>query len=209
MSRYTGPKEKLSRKIGENLGLKAERSFSPKSAFLKKPYRPGMHGKSRRRALSEFGTQLLEKQKIKFTYGLTESQLQKYFNEAKQKKGIIGDLLLGALEKRLDNATYRSGLAASRVIGRQLVNHGHFLVNNKKVTIPSYSVKTGDIITIKPKSRSKAMFFDLTSKLKKHEAPAWLTVNKNDLEITVKAEPQNDDLPKNFNLNAVTAYYSK
>ena len=122
---------------------------------------------------------------------------------------MTGDLLLAILEKRLDNVIYRSGLAASRVIARQLVNHGHFLVNNKKVTIPSYWLKTGDVIAVKPQSRPKAMFFDLTNKLKKHEAPAWLTVNKNDLEITVKAEPQNDDLPKNFNLNAVTAHYSK
>lgn len=207
--RYTGPKEKLSRKVGENLGLKAERSFSPKSAFLKKPYRPGRHGKSRRRALSEFGTQLLEKQKMKFTYGLTERQLQKYFNKAEQKKGTTGDLLLTYLEKRLDNVVYKSGLAASRVIARQLVNHGHFLVNNKKVTIPSYSVKIGDTISIKPRSRSKPIFFDLTNKLKKHEAPAWLAVNKDSLEITIKAEPKNDDLPKNFNLNVITAYYSK
>ena len=168
-----------------------------------------MHGKSRRRALSEFGTQLLEKQKIKFTYGLTERQLQKYFNEAKQKKGITGDLLLSALEKRLDNAIYRSGLASSRVVARQLVNHGHFLVNNKKVNIPSYSVKTSDIIAIRPKSRSKTMFFDLANKLKKHEAPAWLMINKKNLDIMVKAEPKNDDLPKNFNMNVVTAYYSK
>lgn len=207
--RYTGPKEKLSRRIGENLGLKAERSFSPKSAFLKKPYRPGMHGKSRRRALSEFGTQLLEKQKIKFTYGLTERQLQKYFNEAKRKKGITGDLLLGALEKRLDNAIYRSGLASSRAIARQLVNHGHFLVNNKKVTIPSYLVKMDNIIAIKPKSRSKTIFFDLANKLKKHEAPTWLIVDKKNFEIKIKSDPKIDDLPKNFNMNVIIAYYSK
>ncbi|MEK7578187.1 MAG: 30S ribosomal protein S4 [Patescibacteria group bacterium] len=207
--RYTGPKEKLSRKVGENLGLKAERSFSPKSAFLKKPYRPGMHGKTRRRPSSEFGTQLLEKQKIKFTYGLTERQLQKYFDETKRKKGITEDLLLGVLEKRLDNAIYRSGLAGSRTTARQLVTHGHFLVNNKKVTIPSYSVKLGDIIAIKTKSRPKAMFFDLENKLKKHESPAWLAVNKKDLDIAVKAAPQTGDLPKNFNMKVVIAYYSK
>ncbi|MEK7178524.1 MAG: 30S ribosomal protein S4 [Patescibacteria group bacterium] len=207
--RYTGPKEKLSRRIGENLGLKAERSFSPKSAFLKKPYRPGMHGKSRRRALSEFGTQLLEKQKIKFTYGLTERQLQKYFNEAKRKKGITGDLLLGTLEKRLDNAIYRSGLASSRAIARQLVNHGHFLVNNKKVNIPSYSVKMDDIMSIKPKSRSKTIFFDLANKLKKYEAPTWLTVDKKNFETKIKSDPKINDLPKNFNMNVIVAYYSK
>jgi len=207
--RYTGPKEKLSRKIGENLGLKAERSFSPKSAFLKKPYRPGVHGKSRRRALSEFGTQLLEKQKIKFTYGLSERQLEKYFKEAKKRKGVTGDLLLIALEKRLDNTIYRSGLAASRVIARQLVSHGHFLVNNKKTTIPSYGVKIGDTITIKTKSRVKMIFFDLANKLKKHEAPSWLAVDKKNFEIKIKSEPQISDLPKNFTMNIITAWYSK
>lgn len=209
MSRYTGPKEKLSRRIGENLGLKAERSFSPKSAFLKKPYRPGMHGKSRRRALSEFGTQLLEKQKIRFIYGITERQLQKYFNEAKQKKGVTGDLLLSALEKRLDNAIYKSGLASSRAIARQLASHSHFLLNNKKITIPSYPVKTGDTITIRPRSRSKAIFFDLANKLKKHEAPAWLVIDKKNFEIKIKSDPKIDDLPKNFNMSTVIAYYSR
>jgi len=207
--RYTGPKEKLSRRVGENLGLKAERSFSPKSAFLKKPYGPGAHGRARRRALSEFGTQLLEKQKIRFTYGLTEKQLQKYFNEARQKKGVIGDSLLNALEKRLDNAVYKSGLASSRVTARQLVSHGHFLLNNKKITLPSYSVKIGDIITIRPSSRSKAIFFDLANKLKKHEAPAWLEIDKKNFEIKIKSEPKIDDLPKNFDMNMVVAYYSR
>jgi len=209
MSRYTGPKEKLSRRIGENLGLKAERSFSPKSAFLKKPYKPGVHGKSRRRALSEFGTQLLEKQKIRFTYNITEKKLQKYFDESKQKKGVTGDLLLSALEKRLDNAVYKSGLAASRAIARQLTSHGHFLVNNKKITIPSYSVKTGDVITIASRSVSKGIFNDLANKLKKHETPSWLTIDKKSFKIEIKSEPKLDDLPKNFNMNIVVAYYSR
>lgn len=207
--RYTGPKEKLSRKLGENLGLKAERSFSPKSAFLKKPYRPGMHGKTRRRAMSEFGTQLLEKQKIKYTYGITERKLQKYFDEAKRKKGIAGDLLLGALEKRLDNAVFRSGIAASRAIARQMVSHGHFLVKNKKVTIPSFPVKTGDIISIRPNSRAKKIFTDLTDRLKKHEAPSWLVTDKKTFDIEIKSDPKVDDLPKNFNMNVVISYYSK
>lgn len=207
--RYTGPKEKLSRKVGENLGLKAERSFSPKSSFLKKPYRPGQHGKARRRALSEFGAQLLEKQKIRFTYNISEKQLKKCFNKAKQRQGMTGNLMLIALERRFDNVIYRSGLAQSRNISRQLVNHGHFLVNNKKVTIPSYGVEIGDIISIKPRSRSKQIFFDLINKLKKHEPPSWLQIDKKNLEIKIKGEPENNDLPKNFNLNSIIAFYSK
>ncbi len=207
--RYTGPKEKLSRKVGENLGLKAERSFSPKSSFLKKPYRPGQHGKARRRALSEFGTQLLEKQKIKFTYGISEKQLKKCFNEAKQLKGITGNLILSALERRFDNVIYRSGFVGSRNISRQLVGHGHFLINNRKVTIPSYQVKIGDTISIKPRSKPKQIFFDLINKLKKHEMPSWMEVDKKNLEIKINNEPGNNDLPKNFNINAITAFYSK
>ncbi|MBI4919970.1 30S ribosomal protein S4 [Candidatus Azambacteria bacterium] len=207
--RYTGPKEKISRKVGENLGLKAERSFSPKSAFLKKPYRPGAHGKMRRRAASEFGTQLMEKQKVKFTYGITEKQLERYFKEAKNKKGVAGDLLLAALEKRVDNVIYRSGFAASRAIARQMASHGHFLLNGKKITIPSYSVKIGETVTVKPKSRNKAIFANIDNKLKKHEAPAWLAVDKKNLEVKIKSEPKIDDLPKNFNMNTIISYYSK
>lgn len=212
MSRYTGPKEKLSRKVGENLGLKAERSFSPKSAFLKKPYRPGQHGKARRRALSEFGAQLLEKQKVKFTYGINEKQLKGCFNEAKQRKGVTGNLMLGMLERRFDNAIYRSGFASSRNISRQLVSHGHFLINGKKVNTPSYQVKIGDIIGIKPRSRPKQIFFDLANKLKKHEIPSWLEVDKKNSEIKIKSKPENEnnnDLPKNFNMNLIVAFYSK
>lgn len=207
--RYTGPKEKLSRKVGENLGLKAERSYSPKSSFLKKPYRPGQHGKARRRALSEFGAQLLEKQKIKFTYNISEKQLKKRFNEAKRRKGITGDLMLSALEQRFDNAIYRGGFASSRNISRQLVSHGHFLVNNKKITIPSYQVAIGDIIGIKSRSRPKQIFFDLINKLKKHEAPSWLEIDKKNLEIKIKSNPLNNDLPKNFNMNLIIAFYSR
>lgn len=209
MSRYTGPKEKLSRKVGENLGLKAERSFSPKSSFLKKPYRPGQHGKARRRALSEFGAQLLEKQKVKFTYNISEKQLKKYFDAAKRRKGITGNLMLSALERRLDNVIYRSGFAASRNISRQLANHGHFLINSKKVTVPSFQVVIGDIINIKLQSRPKQIFFNLIDRLKKHEAPSWLQIDKKNLEIKIKNNPENNDLPKNFNMNLIIAFYSK
>ncbi len=207
--RYTGPKEKLSRRVGENLGLKAERSFSPKSSFLKKPYRPGQHGKARRRAISEFGAQLLEKQKLRFSYGISEKQLRKYFEDSKKRKGITGDFLLSALELRLDNVMYRSGFAKSRSIARQLTSHGHFLVNNKKVTIPSYQVNVDDIITIRPRSRPKQIFFDLVNRLKKYEAPSWLIIDKKNLEVMVKSKPDIIDLPKNFSTNSIIAFYSR
>ncbi len=195
--------------MGENLGLKAERSFSPKSSFMKKPYRPGQHGKARRRAASEYGTQLLEKQKVKISYGINEHQLGKYFKEAKQQKGVTANLLLSMLEKRLDNVVYRAGLAPSRIIARQLVSHGHFLVNGIRVKIPSYRVKTGEVVTIRPQSRPKPMFSDLVNKIKKHEAPSWLEVEKKDFNIRMKTELKADELPKNFNMNTVVAFYSR
>jgi len=207
--RYTGPKEKLSRRVGENLGLKAERSFSPKSSFLKKPYWPGMHGKSRRRPLSEFGTQLLEKQKLRFTYGISEKQLRKYFNNSKQSAGITSNLLLSALEQRLDNVVFRSSFAKSRNISRQLVNHGHFMVNNKIVNTPSYQVRINDVISIKPQSRPKQIFFGLGDRLKKYETSPWLEIDKKNLEIKIKSKIEDGDLPKNFNLNSIIAFYSK
>lgn len=207
--RYTGPKEKLSRRVGENLGLKAERSYSPKSSFLKKPYWPGMHGKSRRRPLSEFGVQLLEKQKLRFTYGISEKQLRKYFDNARQGRGITGDALLGALEERLDNVIFRSGFAKSRNISRQLVSHGHFLVNNKRINIPSYQVKINDIIAIKIQNKQKPTFFGLNDRLKKYEPPSWLEIDKKNLEIKIKSKIEDSDLPKNFNINSITAFYSR
>lgn len=206
---YTGPKEKLSRRVGENLGLKAERSYSPKSSFLKKPYWPGMHGKNRRRPLSEFGVQLLEKQKLRFTYGITEKQLRKYFDNSKRSRGITGNVLLGFLEQRLDNVIFRSGFAKSRNISRQLISHGHFLVNNKRINIPSYQVKTNDVMMIRSQSQPKQLFFDLSDRIKKHEPPSWLEIDKKKLEIKIKNNIEDDDLPKNFNVNSIIAFYSR
>ncbi len=207
--RYTGPKEKLSRKVGENLALKAERSLSPKSAFLRKPYRPGMHGKRMRRGLSEFGTQLLEKQKVRFVYGVGERQFKNYFMKAKAAKGITGNLLMSLLEKRLDNTVFRAGLAASRTIARQLVSHGHFLVNGKRVTIPSYDVRTGDVITIRPQSRQKMIFTALPEKLKKHEAPPWILLDKKTYEVKIKSDPDTEGVAQNFNISSIIEYYSR
>lgn len=207
--RYTGPKEKLSRRVGENLGLKAERSYSPKSSFLKKPYWPGMHGKNRRRPLSEFGVQLLEKQKLRFTYGISEKQLRKYFDNLKHSKKITGNALLGKIEQRLDNVIFRSGFAKSRSISRQLVSHGHFLVNNKRTNVPSYQVEIGDVIIIKPQSRPKQIFFGLNDRLKKYEIPSWLQIDKKNLEIKIKNRIEENDLPRNFNINSIIAFYSR
>ena len=149
MARYTGPKEKLERRIGTKLFLKGERSLSPKSAMVRKPYPPGMHGKAKFKKLSEYGLQLQSKQKIKYIYRLLEKQFKFYVKEAMKSKKETTALLVKNLEQRLDNAVYRMGLAQSRDQARQLVNHGHILVNNVKTDITSCRVKTGDKISIR------------------------------------------------------------
>lgn len=200
-------KEKKERSLGTKLFLKGERCSSPKCVMVRRPYRPGVHGKARRRALSEYGTQLLEKQRIRISYGLREEQLARIFKEALRKSGAIGELIVNALERQLYNVVFRLGLASSRIIARQLVNHGHFLVNSKKVTIPSYQVRVGDIITIKPASKELLIFKDLPNIIKKYEPPDWLEINKENLEGRVKFLPQNIEIP--FDINLVVDYYSK
>src|SRR3989338_4565889 len=154
-----GPKEKKERRIGERLNLKADRCQFPKCAMVRKPYQPGAHGPTgRRRALSEFGVQLLEKQKVKISYGLDERNLRQLFVSAQKAKGSSVSKLVELLERRLDNVVMKLGLAASRNIARQLVVHGHVLVNGKKVRSPGFSIKVGDVVSMKPGSGSKLFF---------------------------------------------------
>lgn len=201
-------KEKKERAFGVKLGLKAERCNSSKCAMIRKPYKPGMHGKSRRRkTMSEFGQQLLEKQKIKVIYGLKESQLKRMVKESAQK-GLSGQKIIALLERRFDNAVFRAGFAPSRIVARQLVGHGHFLINGKKVNIPSYAVKTGEAISIKPSSRDILIFKDLPNIIKKHNAPEWIQVDGDKLEAKIKSSPV-EILNELFNINSVVDYYSR
>src|SRR3989344_1798142 len=156
-------------------------------AFKRKPYPPGIHGKTKkRRGLSEFGTQLQEKQKLKLSYGLRERQFKNYLLSAiKQKAVNTADAVFYYLELRLDNCVFRMGIAPTRSSARQLVNHGHILVNGKKVTIPSYRVKIGDKISIREGSKAKNVFKDLSSFLKKYEAPVWISLNKEKVMGTI------------------------
>lgn len=199
--------EKKERALGMKLFLKAERCNSPKCAMVRRAYRPGMHGKKSKRALSEYGTQLLEKQRIKVSYGLKETQLAKIFKEARKKSGDIRERIIITLERQLFNVIFRLGLAPSRIVARQLISHGHFLVNNKKITISSYLVKVGDIISIKPSSHQLLIFKDLPNIIKKYEPPEWLIIDKEKLEGRVKSLPQNIEIP--FDINLVVDYYSK
>lgn len=200
-------KEKKERALGVKLGLKPERCLSPKCAAVRKPYRPGAHGKARRRSISELGEQLLEKQKLQYSYGLREAQMRRIFSAAARHPGRTAQVIIGTLEGRLDNAVYRLGLAPSRSVARQLVGHGHITVRGRRVTVPSAQVRPGDLITIHPASRGLVIFQDLPLKLKKYEPPVWLTLDKEKLEGTVIALPEHFDLP--FDINMVVDYYNK
>ena len=200
-------REKNERKLGVRLFLKADRCSSPKCALVRNPSRPGLHGKSRRRALSEVGQQLQEKQKIKYTYGLREVQLYKIFLAATKNPGITGEMILSILERRLDNVVYRLGLAPSRSVARQLVNHGHIFVNGRRVNIGSYQARINDVISIRPLSAVNPVFKDLNLTIKKIEAPVWLSMDKEKFEGKVLSLPKDFSLP--FDINMVVDYYSK
>ncbi|MBM3281503.1 MAG: 30S ribosomal protein S4 [Candidatus Harrisonbacteria bacterium] len=200
-------KEKIERALGVKLGLKAYRSATPKSAMAKRPFRPGMHGKARRKALSETGLQLMEKQKIRYTYGISETYLKNLFFRANKSKMSTSVAILQLLESRLDNVIYRLGLAASRAIARQLVSHGHITVNGRKVTIPSREMKVGDIVAIREQSKTHPLFADLPNTIKRHEAPVWLEIDKDKLQGKVTAKPKDVESP--FEINIVVDYYAK
>ena len=153
MARYTGPREKIERRIGEKLYLKGERSYSPKSATVKKPYPPGLHGQKGSRKASEYGQQLRAKQKVKNIYRLLEKQFKSYIKSAAVSKKDPYEAILRKLEGRLDNIVFRMGIAQSRDQARQIVNHGHITVNGKKINIPSYEIKTGDTVAVKENSK--------------------------------------------------------
>ena len=207
MSRYTGSKTKLSKRIGRNLFLKGARSFSAKDDYSKRPYRAGTQGKRRFSRVSQYGKQLLEKQSIRFTYGLVEKQLANIFKQAFRTQGDTGKIALGLLERRLDNVIYRGGLANSRSQARQLVNHGHFTVNGQKVNIPSYSVEVGDVVEVKENKKKKAFWSDFKLEVPA-ETPSWLDSTKK-LTIKVINLPLDEDLPQEIKIAAVVEYYSR
>lgn len=206
MARYTGPQCKRCRREGIKLYLKGDRCFSDKCAVARRPQAPGQHGTSRKK-LTNYGLQLREKQKAKRIYGVLESQFRKYYEEAARTKGVTGENLLRSLELRIDNAVFRLGFASSRVEARQLVRHGHFTVNGKKVNIPSYEIKNGDVIAVKEKSRSSEKFkafAELQANL-----PKWLTVDKDKMEGQVIDLPKREDIDIPVNETLIVELYSK
>lgn len=178
--------------------------------MIRRPYKPGLHGKSRRtRRLSEYGQQLAQKQKVRIMYGVSEKQFKNYVKAVTRQRGDKGELLVATLESRLDNVIFRLGLAKSRVLAKQLVNHGHILVNQKKLDIPSYQVKKGDQIQIKEKSKKSPLFKDLKIILKKYEIPSWLTLDKEKIEGQMINQPKIEDIGRVGEIGMIIEFYSR
>lgn len=194
------------RREGQKLFLKGDRCVSKKCAMEKRPVPPGQHGAARKKN-SEYNTQLREKQKVKRAYGVLEKQFRNYYEKAVAKKGVTGENMLAMLEKRLDNVVYRMGIGASRKMARQIVNHGHILVNGKSVNIPSYQVKLGDEITIKETSRDNAMFKELRGA--KIVMPAWLTFDTENFIGKIVDNPKREYIDLNINEQLIVELYSK
>lgn len=210
MARILDSKCKLCRRAGEKLFLKGDRCFSPKCAMVRKAYPPGMHGKTLRRGLSEFGKQLAQKQKIKRIFGVSERQFRKHFEEAKKRKGILANDLVEILETRLDNVVYRLGLAQSRSQARQLVSHGNFLVNGRSLNIPSAKVRVGDKVKVKENKLTKKYWKDLQLILKKgKKTPQWLSFDPTKMEGEMIAKPTLQDVGMELDLQAVIEFYSR
>ena len=208
MARYTESVCRICRREGTKLFLKGDRCFTDKCAVARRAYAPGQHGQGRRK-LSEYGTQLREKQKVRRAYGILEGQFAHYFELANKMTGVTGENLLSLVERRLDNVVYRLGLAVSRPEARQLVSHAHFLVNGKKVNIPSYLVKIGDVITVCETSRSSAKFDAVLASTESRIVPKWLDMNKDTLEGKVVAFAEREDIDLPIEEHLIVEYYSK
>ena len=198
--------EKKERALGIRLFLKAHRCSSGKCACVKRPGKPGVHPRSFRK-VSEFGKQLTEKQKVRFSYMIAERQLKKYFKIADASREPTHEVMLKMLESRLDNFVSRAGIADSRRIARQIVSHGHIMVNGRKVTIPSRTIKVGDRISIRPESADMAIFKEIDQKFKNFEAPSWIKLDKAKKAAEMASSPKDVDAPFDFDL--VVNYYLK
>ena len=208
MARYTGPACRLCRREGTKLFLKGERCMTGKCALDRRSTAPGQHGAANKK-VREYGVQLREKQKTRRYYGVLETQFRNYYAEADRKSGMTGENLLILLERRLDNTVYRMGMAESRKEARQLVLHGHFTLNGKKVTIPSISVKAGDVIAVKESSRDNAKIKSLLEGVASKLNPKWLEVNKENGSAKVVALPAREDIDFDFNEQLIVELYSK
>ncbi len=209
MARNLDPKCRQCRREGEKLFLKGEKCFTDKCAIEKRNFAPGQHGQKRAQRLSDYGVQLREKQKVRRIYGILEGQFRGYYAEADRKKGITGENLLQLLECRLDNVTYRMGIGASRTEARQIVRHNSILVNGKRVNIPSFQVKPGDVIEVAERSKQQLRIRGAMEAAEQRGFPEWLDVDVKAFKGTFKAKPQRDELPSTINESLVVELYSK
>ncbi|HVA98070.1 MAG TPA: 30S ribosomal protein S4 [Bacteroidia bacterium] len=202
MARYTGPKSRIARKFREPI-------FGPDKALEKKNYPPGQHGLTKKRAKqSEYSTQLQEKQKVKYTYGILERQFAKIFDNASRSKGITGEVLLQLIEARIDNVVYRMGIAPTRSAARQLVSHGHIAINGHSVNIPSYTLKPGDAVSVREKSKSLEVISNAASSSKASQYP-WIDYNAATMTGKLIALPERQQIPENIKEHLIVELYSK
>lgn len=209
MARYNGPVCRLCRREGMKLFLKGERCYMEKCAIEKRNVPPGQQGKARKAKLMGYGLQLREKQKVKRTYGVLENQFRRYFESADRQRGITGETLLQLLERRFDNVIYRLGLATSRPQARQLVRHGHFFVNERKVTIPSYSLSVGDTVTVHKNSAKKVSIQHAIEEVKGRGIPDWLTFDGEKLSGKVSSLPTREQINLVVQEQLIVELYSK
>ena len=210
MARYRDAVCRLCRREGGKLFLKGDRCFKPSCAIEKRGTNPpGQHGAARRKMLAGYGQQLREKQKVKRIYFVLDKEFRNYFDKALRQKGVTGENLLFMLERRLDNVVYRSGFATSRRQARQLVNHGHIHVNDRKVNIPSFQVKVGDVVTVKDKSQKNAHVDAAWQTAAGRGRPSWIAPAGSDLTVSIAALPTRQDIDSNINEQLIVELYSK
>lgn len=209
MGKYRSARCRICRREGEKLFLKGEKCFSPKCPAEKRPYPPGMHGKAKRKRPQGFGLQLREKQKAKATYGVFERQFGKFFRMASKKKEATGEVLMVLLERRFDNVVYKLGFAPSRTSARELINHGHFLINGHKVDIPSYLLKPKDIIMLREKSKNIPLIKASLERTDPKILPAWLNLDKETLQGTVERFPAREEITTPVQERLIVELYSK
>jgi len=208
VAKYIGPKCRQCRREGEKLFLKGEKCFTAKCAIEKRPFPPGQHGKRRTR-LTDYATQLREKQKVRRIYGILEDQFRLYYKEADRRKGSTGENLLKILESRLDNVVYRMGLGASRSEARQLVRHNAILVNDGKVNIPSYQIKAGDVVSVTEKAKKQLRIKAASDFAEQQGISEWLEVDNKKLTGTFKVCPERSDMAAEINEHLIVELYSK
>ncbi|MFH1866808.1 MAG: 30S ribosomal protein S4 [Patescibacteria group bacterium] len=203
MARYLGPKHRMCRRLGEKV------CSSDKCPITRRNYPPGVHGVKGRGKLTTYGKQLLEKQKARYTYGLLERQFEGYYNKAMRSREATDLVIMQLLESRLDNVVYRLGLAKTRAAARQLVSHNHIKVNGRKVNIPSYQVKPGQVVSVDPSSLKLPYFVQQAKTWGKQQVSEWLAVDSNELKGQILAVPTKEQMPQNIDMSLIVEYYSK